>query len=82
MAGERHKALLAGGLIQTLQYGYLARSRFSHKALLAGGLIQTWAGVGLIMWTLVSQSPFSGRSDSDALYEASLTLRRAVTKPF
>ena len=42
VAGWGHKALLAGGLIQTcttVVHTYLSNN--SHKALLAGGLIQT-----------------------------------------
>ena len=41
-AARRHKALLAGGLIQTCRRGAcLAQGAQGHKALLAGGLIQT-----------------------------------------
>ena len=36
-----HKALLAGGLIQTLTVGGIVYFILCHKALLAGGLIQT-----------------------------------------
>ena len=38
---QRHKALLAGGLIQTRDRGVDRVAVSSHKALLAGGLIQT-----------------------------------------
>ena len=38
---------------------------FGHKALLAGGLIQTLDVHTSFFWIDESQSPFSGRSDSD-----------------
>ena len=41
-----HKALLAGGLIQTPKVRlYFRKVAGGHKALLAGGLIQTHKGV-------------------------------------
>ena len=39
---ERHKALLAGSLIQREKFQELLRNELSHKALLAGSLIQSF----------------------------------------
>ena len=64
--GNCHKALLAGGLIQTQKFEEVVRKKKEgHKALLAGGLIQTPFPKGIINKSRKSQSPFSGRSDSD-----------------
>ena len=61
-----HKALLAGGLIQTEAWREWDRPiGWGHKALLAGGLIQTIPPDRISYTWRMSQSPFSGRSDSD-----------------
>ena len=59
----------------------LARA-LSHKALLAGGLIQTSAVGRVGRQRVPSQSPFSGRSDSDRVVDIAKGAQTEVTKPF
>ena len=55
---------------------------WGHKALLAGGLIQTEEYDYTWITDSSSQSPFSGRSDSDADRSTIVRIVREVTKPF
>ena len=59
MAGLGHKALLAGGLIQTVQVCDVGNAKMPrHKALLAGGLIQTYLARSRFMKTYFVTKPF------------------------